>query len=101
MGGTGLERPCKCPVFGVGSVHPSVHDASTSEQLRAVDLSVVEERVRVGVGRHAQITLPDLRADLGPGLAPMVEQADAPMPKMMRGSKPTTAPETSPGPSSV
>jgi hypothetical protein len=37
------------------------------EQLRAIDLSIVEERVRVAIGRDNPRALPDELADLGPG----------------------------------
>jgi hypothetical protein len=50
MGGTDLERPCKRGGFQLRGPHRGRHRAYTSEQLRPVDLAVVDESVRVAVG---------------------------------------------------
>lgn len=53
----------------------------TSEQLRAVDLTIVHEHVRVSVGGHGQVPLTHASSDLGPRDAIVVKQADPPVPE--------------------
>ena len=47
MGRAGLERPCKCRASGATGVQRGARHASTIEQLRAVDLPIVKERVGI------------------------------------------------------
>lgn len=56
----------------------------TPEQLRAVDLAVVEHGVRVAIGGDREVALTDPRADLRPPLAVVVEQADSSVSKVVR-----------------
>jgi len=50
------------------------HHPYTLEQLRPVDLPVVDERVAVAVGRDDARPLPHSLADLGPGDALLVQE---------------------------
>ena len=49
-----------------------------------VELAVVEQHVRVGVGGHGERALTDARADQGPGLALPVPQADPAVAEVVR-----------------
>ena len=52
-----LERCCNA-AFAASAVCTGVRRAYTLEQLRPINLAVVEHRVRVAVGRHREVALP-------------------------------------------
>jgi hypothetical protein len=67
----GSELACKCGDFPRRGVQGGVHQIDTPdtlEQVRAVDLAVVHEDVRVEVGRDGDVSLADAGTDLGPAL---------------------------------
>lgn len=65
-GGTDLELPCNDAVSELRGMRRGMPRPYTSQELGAVDLAVVHEDVRVAVGRHGQVPLPDALPDLGP-----------------------------------
>ena len=56
----------------------------TSEQLCAVDLASVEQRMGVRIRSDRDIAVADVLADVRPGDALLVPERDAPMPEIVR-----------------
>ena len=50
MGGTDLGHACKWVISGARGLHRGLHRPYTFEQLRSIDLAVIDEDVCVRVG---------------------------------------------------
>ena len=60
------------------------HRAYLGEHLRVVGLAAIAQYMRVRVGGDREFPLPDESADLGPGAPLAVQQADPPVPQIVR-----------------
>ena len=76
LGGTDLERTCKCRVLNWRGGHRRVHRTNTSEQLGAIDLPIVDQRVRVPIRGDQLRPLSHELTDFGPRPSLLVKKRD-------------------------
>ena len=69
---------------GVGTLCARPSRFEALEQRAVVEFAVVEQDVRVRVGRHLERALADERANLGPGASLPVQQRDTAMAQVVR-----------------